>query len=818
MSVEQQVWNYFKQKGFTNYGTAGIMGNIYAESRFLPNNLQDNGNKQLGLSDTQYTQKVDNKEYTNFNNDGYGYGLVQWTYNTLKADLYNLCKVRKKSIADVDCQLEIIYYHLQTHKILDDIKKATSIRQASDLFLTKFERPKDQSESVKKTRASYGQKYYNQFVEKEVKKAMKYGNNQKPLVCMMTQSSCYRGTRKMAVKGILWHSTGANNPTLKRYVQPDDNDPNRQTLLNKIGVNPNGNDWNHMAIEAGLNAWIGQLADGTVAAVQTMPWDYAPWGCGAGSRGSCNNGWIQFEICEDNLNNSGYFQKVYTEACELTAYLCKLYNIDPKGKVSFNGVQVPTILCHQDSYQLGLGSNHGDVYHWFNKYGRTMDTVRNDVANLLKNSGGSITPTPTPTPTPITPDTPSKPTLRKGSEGSDVEYLQSCLVKLGYSVGSYGIDGDFGNDTYQAVRKFQSNHQLPNDGIVGQATWAAIEQALKNSTPPVDEIYRVRKSWDQPGTQIGAFKDLNNAKHMVDVWGSAYHVYNSKGQEVYPAASASDKPVQTVATTVTTETILPVATSYSGVKIGHACHDERGKYVGGTPGDQDGTEVQIANWYNQNWNYVLRPKNQPLAERIARACELGCNNNKIGYSQSARNTIYVEALKVGLDLSKITTPCNCDCSSFVSTCCIIAGLPASIFYAGGNMRTTYTLKQAAEATNQFTIYTSTSYTRSKDYLKRGDILLNSNQHTAIVLSNGSKAAPDVPATIQQPSIQTSSTVNYLARVTVNSLNVRSSPNSNASINGVIKNGGVYTIVQEEGGFGKLKSGAGWIDLKYVQKL
>lgn len=125
---------------------------------------------------------------------------------------------------------------------------------------------------------------------------MKYGNNNKPLQCFMTQSTCYRGTSKMEIKGVLWHSTGANNPWLKRYVQPDDNASNRSQLLAKLGQNQYRNDWNHISVEAGLNAWVGKLDDGTVTTVQTMPWDYKPWGCGAGSKGSCNNGWIQFEI------------------------------------------------------------------------------------------------------------------------------------------------------------------------------------------------------------------------------------------------------------------------------------------------------------------------------------------------------------------------------------------------------------------------------------------------------------------------------------------------------------------------------------------
>lgn len=213
---------------------------------------------------------------------------------------------------------------------------------------------------------------------------------------MMTQSTCYKGTRKFTPKGVLWHSTGANNPWLKRYVQPDDSAANRTALLNKLGKNSYGNDWNHITQQAGLNFWIGKLADGTVAAVQTMPWDYRPWGCGSGSKGSCNNTHIQFEICEDGLNDKSYWDAAYKEALEMTAYLCKMFNIDPKGTISVNGVTCPTIIDHTGSHSLGLGSNHGDIQHWSKKYGVTMATVRNDVAAILAEGNTQTTTQSTP--------------------------------------------------------------------------------------------------------------------------------------------------------------------------------------------------------------------------------------------------------------------------------------------------------------------------------------------------------------------------------------------------------------------------------------
>ena len=115
----------------------------------------------------------------------------------------------------------------------------------------------------------------------------------------------------MSVKGILWHSTAANNPSLKRYVQPSDDANDRDEMLKLLGKNSNGNDWNHSSLTVGMNAFIGKLADGTITSIQTMPWDYKPWGCASGDKGSCNNGWIQFEICEAALTDANYFESVY---------------------------------------------------------------------------------------------------------------------------------------------------------------------------------------------------------------------------------------------------------------------------------------------------------------------------------------------------------------------------------------------------------------------------------------------------------------------------------------------------------------------------
>lgn len=80
------------------------------------------------------------------------------------------------------------------------------------------------------------------------------------------------------------------------------------------------------------------------------------------------------------------------------------------------------------------------------------------------------------TPTPD-PDPGEKPTLRKGDKGSYVTLAQTELVNKGYDLGSCGVDGDFGRATEAAVKKFQTDSGLKADGIIGPATWAALDKS-----------------------------------------------------------------------------------------------------------------------------------------------------------------------------------------------------------------------------------------------------------------------------------------------------------------------------------------------------
>ena len=77
---ELTIHSYLKAKGLNEYGIAGLMGNLFAESGLNPRNLQNSYETSLGMNDNAYVTAVDNGTYTNFVWDKAGFGIAQWTY------------------------------------------------------------------------------------------------------------------------------------------------------------------------------------------------------------------------------------------------------------------------------------------------------------------------------------------------------------------------------------------------------------------------------------------------------------------------------------------------------------------------------------------------------------------------------------------------------------------------------------------------------------------------------------------------------------------------------------------------------------------
>lgn len=165
----------------------------------------------------------------------------------------------------------------------------------------------------------------------------------------LTENDCYQAGRKIVPKGIMVHSTGVAQPDPQVFIRR----------------------WNKPGVEVCVHAFVARDE-----VIQTLPWNWRGWHCGSGSKGSANNTHISFEICEDGLTDKAYFQQVYQGAVELTAQLCRTYGLNP--------TQDGVVICHCEGHERGLASNHGDVMHWFPRFGKSMDTFRADVARAME--------------------------------------------------------------------------------------------------------------------------------------------------------------------------------------------------------------------------------------------------------------------------------------------------------------------------------------------------------------------------------------------------------------------------------------------------
>ena len=735
---------------------------------------------------------------------------------------------------------------------------------------------------------------------------MKYNDKNKPLVCMMTQSTCFKGTRKFTPKGVLWHSTGANNPWLKRYVQPDDDAADRAEWLARLGKNQYANDWNHIDRQAGLNFWIGKLADGTVAAVQTMPWDYRPWGCGSGNNGSCNNTHIQFEICEDALNDASYFNACYQEACEMTAYLCRMFGIDPKGTVSYNGLQVPTIIDHTGSHALGLGSNHGDIQHWSRRYGKTMENVRNDVAAIL--AADAVAPT--------TPSTPAQ------TEDNAKAIWDRLYAEIQNPYGVAGVMGNFMAESGLRANNLQNSYEkslgLTDDEYTSdvdngtytnfiqdragyglyQATFWSIKESLLNFAKASGksigdrdmQVNHFLKMMREEYTAI--WKVLTTAKSVreasdavllkferpadqseaVQVKRAGYgEEFLAKYGKAAPVTPAEDQPETEQLSAAHAKYINSTGTHY----ISNSGSDENGAYSGGQAGDQTGKEWRMRDWYNRPWTCVLRYPDQKVALKIAQLAIDAALNDHIGYDQSQNRTYLTQLKSVGWEPSKITVSCEADCSAGVCANVTAAGYLIGI-KALQNHTGTYTGNMRSALTKAgFQLLTDSKYLTSGDYLLPGDILLNDGHHTATNVTIGKKvkdqwkptsATPVTPMPVvtkyyrvRKSWAEKSSQIGaftvfqnarncvdanpgyaafddngnqvypavarefkpYLVKVSISDLNYRKGPSTSYESYGYIPVG-VYTIVDEQDGWGLLKAYAdqrnGWISLAYAKRI
>ena len=415
----EKIYNFLKSKGLNDYGASGLLGNIDAESGLKPNNLQDTGNNKLDMTDDEYTIAVNNGVYTKeqFIYDSQGYGICQWTYHSRKKALYEYVKSQNKSIDDLEAQLNFLIKELTESysSVLNTLKTATSVLEASNAVLLKFECPADQSVFVQNKRASYGQSYYDKYAKK--------GSN-----------------ATMAVK---------------TYQEND-----------RVQLSKNFNSYEFR--------------------------------CGLGSPCSCSTILIDDKLIEYLQNIRDHFGASVTIT---SAYRCSSYNkriggatgsYHSKGMacdIVVSGVAPREVAKYAESIGiLGIGlyetSSDGHFVHIDTRttkafwYGQGQ-AYRSTFGGASTNNVTSNTSTSTPSSSASTSTTAST-VLMLGSSGEEVKKLQEKLITLGYYLGKYGSDGDYGALTESAVVKFQGEYGgIGTDGKAGKQTLAAIDTAVK---------------------------------------------------------------------------------------------------------------------------------------------------------------------------------------------------------------------------------------------------------------------------------------------------------------------------------------------------
>ena len=205
------------------------------------------------------------------------------------------------------------------------------------------------------------------------------------------------------------------------------------------------------------------------------------------------------------------------------------------------------------------------------------------------------------------------------------------------------------------------------------------------------------------------------------------------------------------------------------VYIGNAVGDENNKARGGEPGDQTGNELKIQPWYkNEKGWRVFRAKEAETAKRIADDMRMACDNPDIGYDQKQRNTLYTVSAPLDFDAGRVTTPCECDCSSLVRVCLAFAGIKTKDFNSvSGPARIL--------ATGKFIELTDNKYTTQSAYLCTGDILCTKVKgHMAVVLNDGPKADRDPEPTPPDPKEE-------MVEVVGKSVNVRTTDSTKGRI-------------------------------------
>lgn len=245
------------------------------------------------------------------------------------------------------------------------------------------------------------------------------------------------------------------------------------------------------------------------------------------------------------------------------------------------------------------------------------------------------------------------------------------------------------------------------------------------------------------------------------------------------------------------------------IKFAQAGLNEWGGTHGGQPGNQLRTEgnldgeLNVCEWYNKPWEYLIRPKDPKKAAIMAKTAYECVKNKKVGYNQNNRQSLYWQMKGTNWDASKVGF-CDTDCSALWCVTANAAGIPIDpVCWTG-------ILVDLARQSGEFEIITDKKYLTSTKLLKKGDALIKPGSHVVNVIDE----------TVEEPIIPDPAEVFDKTYVTTAKLWIRKGPGVEHETIIAMDNNVQVLVSKIENGWARVKYNSyfGWSSLTYLKKV
>lgn len=501
IAAEKRAYKVFVAAGMTPEGACALIGNLEAESDGFYTNrveylclkrLKENGKI---YTDKTYTEAIDSgkiscEEFLHpLPGKQYGYGYAQWTSPDRKSGLYTRAKQAGKSISDEDIQLSYILWELEVKypAVMKALITATSIREASDIVLKKFEAPANIGETVCVSRAARGQKFYENYVKEDSNMGVRMSN------CGHDENNRYSGGKAGDQTGTEW------------YLRPWYAYPWNYILRWKD--EELANLFADLAVEAAQNNNVGyDQGQRTTFGVELQKVGWWPSKIKTPCEADCSKGTI------DLIRAVGYIKGI--------AELQNCHNV-----MSYTGNMMTW-------FRSTAGKKYFEILT--GKYLTSSSLAKRGDINL--NTSHHVN---------ITVDNGAnagseKGYLEKGDSGSAVKTMQTMLIACGYSCGASGADGDFGSGTDAGLRSFQKANGLTVDGKYGLKSKAKLEELYNKKT------CSVKKSVDELAQEViaGKWGSGDARKSALKKAGYDYDTVQKRVNEILSVSSSGKSVIE----------------------------------------------------------------------------------------------------------------------------------------------------------------------------------------------------------------------------------------------------------------------------------